>query len=1052
MPTPESFDGLLRARCIGPSRGGRVVAVSGSYHDPATFYFGACAGGVWKTTSAGDYWECVSDGFFTTASVGALAVAPSDSNVIYAGTGETTIRIDVSHGDGVYRSIDAGRTWVNTGLQETRHIGKITVHPSDPDTAWVAALGHAFGPNAERGVFKTTDGGRTWDHVLFVSDKAGAVDITHDANPRILYAAIWEASRSFWMLNSGGPESGLWQSRDGGETWTHISDRPGLPKGLKGKIGVSASPVRTGRVWALIEHATDGGLYRSDDMGDTWTKVSDDQNLLSRAWYYTHVTADPVDSDTVYVNNLDLHRSIDGGATFSTIPTPHGDNHDIWIDPANNRRMVQGNDGGACVSFNAGETWSTIYNQLTAQFYHLGISNDEPYVVYGTQQDNTSIAVPSQTNSLSIHWTHCQVAGTGESGYIQPHPDNPDVIYVGAIGSSPGGGNALQRYDRVIDQIRLITTWPEDTRGLAASEHKYRFNWTYPIVISPHDTGVIYVGGNMVFKSTDEGQTWVSISPDLSRNDPTTLQKTGGPVNLDSIGAETYATVFSLVESPRKKGLFWAGSDDGLIHISRDNAKTWKNVTPGDLPEWTMISGIELSPFDDKTAYVAGTRYKLDDYEPYLYVTRDLGKTWKRIDGDLPRNDFTRVIRCDPAVPGLLYTGTETGVYVSLNDGQSWMRLGLNLPVTPVHELIVHDDDLVVGTHGRSIWIIDDINPLRAVARDGVPDAAHLFSPRTSTRILPGIDWGNDVPGYVNYLGGVGGGYRVRRDDLGQTERTYLDTGENPPRGAILTWHLPEAPAGAIRLEITNRKGEIIRAFSSRLETDETPAKEMRIPAGAGWNRFVWDLRHAPATKIRGNDPPAEMTIDGPFVAPGEYTVTLTMGETSVSQPLSVIKPRNVTTPDADLIRQEALLLDMHRKIDRTVVKINQMRDLRTQLTAWEERAASAPKGKKAITAMTQLRERVLEIEQSILMPDLRAGWADGINTGARLFDKLINLPAAAQLGDYRPTDAVEEAFADIAAQIDKRTRAFDRLVKKELPVINDAIKNAGLGAVTVLA
>ncbi|MGE3798958.1 MAG: WD40/YVTN/BNR-like repeat-containing protein [Thermomicrobiales bacterium] len=772
MPAPDTLDGLLRARCIGPTRGGRVVAVSGSYHDPATFYFGACAGGVWKTNSAGDYWECISDGFFTTASIGALAVAPSDSNVIYAGTGETTIRIDVSHGDGVYRSTDAGRTWVNTGLADTRHIGKIEVHPTDPDTAWVAALGHAFGPNPERGVFKTTDGGKTWKHVLFVSDKAGAVDITHDANPRILYTSIWEASRSFSMLISGGEESGLWQSRDGGETWTDISDRPGLPKGIKGKIGVAASPAQSGRVWALIEHAKEGGLYRSDDMGDTWTKVSDNQNLLSRAWYYTHVTADPLDADTVYVNNLDLHRSIDGGKTFTTIPTPHGDNHDLWIDPANNRRMIQGNDGGANVSFNAGETWSSIYNQMTAQFYHLGISNEEPYIVYGTQQDNTSIAVPSQTNKPAIHWTDCYVAGTGESGYIQPHPENPDIIYVGAIGSSPGGGNSLQRYDRAIDQIRLITTWPEDTRGHAASEHKYRFNWTYPIVISPHDPASIYIGGNMVFKSTDEGQTWEPVSPDLSRADPSTLQKTGGPVNLDSIGAETYATVFSLVESPRKKGLFWAGSDDGLIHISRDNAKSWKNVTPAELPDFTMISCIELSPFDDKTAYVAGTRYKLDDYEPYLYVTRDLGKTWSRIDEGLPRHDFTRVIRCDPQVPGLLYVGTETGVSLSMDDGLSWQRLNLNLPVAPVPEILVHDNDLVIGTHGRSIWILDDLTPIREIARAGAPAQSHLFPPRETMRVLPGIDWSDDVPDFVNYLGGVGGGYRSRKNDLGQIERT----------------------------------------------------------------------------------------------------------------------------------------------------------------------------------------------------------------------------------------------------------------------------------------
>ncbi|CAN5510179.1 hypothetical protein BH23CHL4_BH23CHL4_22880 [soil metagenome] len=1050
MPAPETLDGLLRARCIGPTRGGRVVAVAGSYDDPATFYFGACAGGVWKTTDAGMYWQCVSDGFFTTASVGAIYVAPSDSNVIYAGTGETTIRIDVSHGDGLYRSTDAGRTWTNTGLQDTRHIAKVKVHPTDPDTAWVAALGHAFGPNPERGVFKTTDGGKHWNHVLLVNDKAGAVDITHDANPRILYASIWEAYRSFWMISSGGDDSGIWQSTDGGDTWTGISDRPGLPMGTLGKIAVAASPAKSGRVWALIEHAKEGGLYRSDDMGHTWAKVSDDQKLLSRAWYYIHLTADPVDPETVYVNNLDFYRSTDGGRTFIEIPTPHGDNHDLWIDPTNNQRMIQGNDGGANVSLNGGMSWSSIYNQMTAQFYHLGISDEDPYIVYGTQQDNTSIAVPSQTNGPAIRWGDCYVAGTGESGYIQPHPENPGIVYVGAIGSSPGGGNALQRYDRAIDQIRLITTWPELTRGSGSGEHRYRFNWTYPIVISPHDPNTIYIGGNMVFKTTDEGQTWVPISPDLSRADPATLQKTGGPVNLDSIGAEVYATVFSLVESQHKKGVLWAGSDDGLIHISRDNAKTWTSITPPDLPEWTMISGIELSPFDAKTAYVAGTRYKLDDYEPYLYVTRDYGKSWTRIDSTLPRHDFTRVIRCDPTRPGLLYAGTEIGLYISMDDGINWQRLQLNLPVAPVAEILVKNDDLVIGTHGRAIWIIDDITPIRELASSGAPNAPHLFPPRETTRILPGIDWSDDVPGFINYLGQSGGGYWSKKDENGLTTRTFLDTGENPPRGAVLTWHLEEIPAEPIELTIKNASGKTVRAFTSRQPDDEPVAKDPRVPANQGWNRFIWDLRHDPATRITGNDPISEMTIPGPFVAPGDFAVILKTGETELTQPLKIVKPGYVSTSDSALKSQEELLLRMHRQIDRTALRINQMRDLRAQLRGWENRAKDAPKGKYVVEGAKTLRERVLEIEQTLLMPDLRFGWADGINAGARLFDKLINLPGAVQLGDYPPTAAAEEAFEDISAKIEKQFKAFDKLAKKDLAALNATISSAKLGAVLI--
>ncbi len=715
-------EGLLRWRCIGPFRGGRVVAVAGSPDDPNTFYFGAVAGGVWKTTDAGTCWRCVSDGFFETASVGALAVAPSDPNVLYAGTGETTIRIDVSHGDGVYKSTDAGRTWANVGLRDTRHIGKIRVHPQNPDVVWVAALGHAFGPNPERGVFKSEDGGASWRKTLFVSDKAGAVDLSLDeTNPRVLYAVVWEAFRSPWQISSGGPDSGLWRSTDGGETWENLTDRPGLPKGTIGKIGVAASPARAGRVWAIVEHREEGGLYRSDDHGERWERVCDNQELVSRAWYYMHLTADPRDAETVYVNNLDFWRSSDGGRTFVKMATPHGDNHDLWIDPRDNRRMIQGNDGGACVSFNGGTSWSSIYNQPTAQFYHLGVDTREPYTVYGTQQDNSSIAVPSRTNGAAIGWGDCFIAGTGESGYITPRPDDPDIVFVGAIGSSPGGGNALQRYDRRTDQIRLVTTWPEEMGGYGAGEHAQRFAWTYPIVFSPHDPTTLYIGGNRVYKSTDEGQSWQAISPDLSRAGHQTLQPTGGPVNRDSIGAEVYATVFALVESPHEPGVLWAGTDDGRLHLSRDAGGNWQEITPPDLPEWATISGIEPSPFDPGTVYLAAWRYKLDDYRPYLYVTRDHGAHWRRIDVGIPEHDFTRVIRADPECRGLLYAGTETGVYVSFDDGGSWRRFGSNLPVAPIHELLVRGSDLIAGTHGRSIWILDDLSPLRALA-EGVPD------------------------------------------------------------------------------------------------------------------------------------------------------------------------------------------------------------------------------------------------------------------------------------------------------------------------------------------
>ena len=1052
MAEPFELDGIQRWRLIGPFRGGRVVAVAGSYDDDSTFYFGACAGGVWKTVDGGTYWRPISDGYFATSAVGALAVAPSDSNVIYAGTGETTIRIDVSHGDGVYRSSDAGHSWENVGLADTRFVGKIRVHPLDPDIVWVAALGHAFGPNAQRGVFKSTDGGKNWSHVLFVSDKAGAVDLTLDANPRILYAGVWEAYRSFWMISSGGPDSGLWQSKDGGEHWQNISDRPGLPKGIWGKVGVSASPAQSGRIWVLIEHQTEGGLYRSDDYGDSWEKVSDDQNLLSRAWYYTHLTADPVHADTVYVNNLSFWKSSDGGRTFVEMPTPHGDNHDLWIDPRDNRRMIQGNDGGANISYNGGRSFSTILNQPTAQFYHLATDNRDPYTIYGTQQDNTSIAVPSRVSAPNITWSDCYVAGSGESGYIAVDPDDDDVIYVGAIGSSPGGGNSLQRYDRSRDQIRLITTWPELNRGLGSADHKYRFAWTYPIVFSPHDPETLYVGGNLVFKTNDEGQSWIPISPDLTRADAETLRVSGGPVNLDAVGAETYATVYSLVESSHAPGEIWAGSDDGLVHLTKDGGANWGDITPNDMSEWTMVTGIELSPFEAGKAYLCGTRYKTDDYHPYLWSTEDFGQHWKRIDAGIPDTEFTRVIRADPETPGLLFVGTELGIHVSFDDGASWQSLQLDLPVAPVFELLIKAGDLIAGTHGRSIWILDDLTPLRAIARDGMPTTPTLIAPRHALRVLPGVDWSGAIPGNVNYYGGMGGGYDVRRTSDGETQLTLLDSGENPPHGAVLTWYLADAPSEPIHLTISKtEKGAAIRTFTSRTPDDKPIAAELRIPANRGWNRFVWDLRHDGPGKIDGDDAAAQVTIVGPMVAPGSYVASLVIGNTKLQAHFDVITPPEAPAAIEDLAAQEALSLRITRTLADGISAVNRMRDLRKQLAAWQSRT----KVNKATAALareaSRLEASVRKIEESLAVPELRPGWGDTINAGPRLIDRLDNIMGVVQMGDYPPTDSAVAATDELTTAINRQIKRFDKLVDKDVAAFSGNLQNAGLLAIVVL-
>jgi photosystem II stability/assembly factor-like uncharacterized protein len=1095
MAQQNDLNGLLEWRCIGPFRGGRVVAVAGSYDDPNTFYFGACAGGVWKTTDAGTYWQCVSDGFFTTASVGALAVAPSDSNIIYAGMGETTIRIDVSHGDGVYKSSDAGRTWAHLGLADTRHIAKVRVHPENPDVVYVAALGHAFGPNEERGVFKSVDGGATWRKVLYKSDKAGAIDLTLDANPRIMYAAIWQAYRSFSQISSGGPDSGLWMSQDGGETWEDITGRPGLPKGTLGKIAVAASPAQPGRVWALIEHRKEGGLYRSDDYGATWEKVSDNQHLISRAWYYTHLTADPCDADTVFVNNLDFHKSSDGGRTFARIDTPHGDNHDLWVDPKNPQRMIHGNDGGACVSLNGGATWSTVYNQPTAQFYHLTADNRTPYYVYGTQQDNSSVAVPSRTPDLSITWQDCYVAGTGESGYIQVHPEDHNIVYVGAIGSSAGGGNALQRYDHRTRQIRLITTWPEPNRGHGAIRDRYRFAWTYPIVISPHDPRTLYVAGNIVFKTTNEGQSFTPISPDLTRNDPEKLQPSGGPVNKDALGAETYCTVFSLIESPHQAGVLWAGSDDGLLHVSHDGGASWQNVTPPTMPEWTMITCIEPSPFDPATLYVVGTRYKLDDTRPYIFRTEDDGATWQEISAGIPAHDFTRVLRADPVRRGLLFCGTETGVYVSFDDGASWERLQLNLPVTPIHDLLIKDGDLVAGTHGRSFWVLDDLSPLRQYQPELRDGPAHLFTPRETPRIMPDM-WAHYVGGAPgkNYGSGMGvvAAFTETKTPENAVVRTFLDSGPNAHKGAVLTYWLKEKPAAPITLTIKDAQGGVVHSFTSvrpEVAGDQGPAtegaappaasaptlegaeggepsssalapssqpdeekekKELKIPSAAGFNRFLWDMRYAPAPKIEGKDPPSEMTVHGPVAAPGSYTITLTVGGQEYTQPLVLVKDPAVTATQEDLEAQFELSMRIHGLVGETVTAVNRMRDLRQQLDGWAKRTATLPGGDAISATAAQLKAQVLEVESALVVPDLRPGWGDVGMAGTRLLDKVLALAPVVGLGDYRPTDQAYEAFDHFAGQVRAQLDAFTRLAESELPKLNAQIAEAQIGAVAL--
>src|SRR6266571_4813707 len=865
----------LEWRSIGPFRGGRVVAVAGDPSDAQVFYFGSAGGGVWKTSDGGLYWENVSDGFFKRASVGSIAVSASDANMIYVGMGESCIRGNVSHGDGVYKSTDRGKTWTHLGLENTRHIGKVHIHPHNPDLVYVAALGHAHGSNPERGVYRSQDGGKSWEQILFRSDKAGAIDLAMDPNnPRILYASFWETRRLPHTLISGGEESGLFKSSDGGDTWTEITRNPGLPKGLLGKIGITISPAKEGRIWIVVE-AEDGAVFRSDDGGESWQRLSEERNLRQRAWYYQHIYADPQDAETLWVLNVQAWKSIDGGRTFFDVSAPHGDHHDLWIDPHNPQRMIEGNDGGACVSFNNGESWSSIFNQPTAEFYHVTADSQVPYRVYGAQQDNTTISVPSRSVRAGITQSDLYEVGGGESGYIAVRSDDPNIVYAGNY------QGYITCYNHRTGQQRNIAVWPELASGWGAKDQKYRFQWTFPIVLSPRDPGILYATGNLVFRSMDEGNSWDIISPDLTRNDVSKLEASGGPITKDNTGAEYYGTIFAFAESPLQRGLFWAGSDDGLVHISRDNGESWQNVTPPDLPEWALISIIEPSPHEAATAYVAANRYKLDDFQPYLYKTQDYGQTWSKITGGLAENDFTRVIREDPVRRGLLYAGTETGAHVSFDDGEQWHALKLKLPAVPIHDLVVKDDDLVAATHGRSFWILDDISPLRQLSDEVREAAGHLFAPRPFTRFVSSGGFGRAVtPGKnYRYTSAFIVAFRQQEKPSGEKVDKYLDAGQNPPNGVIVHYYLKEKPEGEIKLSFLDADGKEIKVFSSeekkaeQTRQEEAGAgdkkkkdekKEPRVPKEAGANRFVWNTRYADPVKIEGAGD-SEYAPEGPF-------------------------------------------------------------------------------------------------------------------------------------------------------------------------------------------
>ncbi len=1049
-----SQPGGLEWRSVGPYRGGRVVAVAGDPVDRQSFYFGSTGGGVWRTTDGGLIWENISDGYFKRASVGALAVSQADPNVIYVGMGETTIRGNVSHGDGVYKSTDKGQTWTHAGLAETRHIAKVRIHPQNPDLVYVAALGHAHGPNPERGIYRSRDGGKTWEQILFRSEKAGAIDLSMDPfNPRILYATFWEAIRLPHTLSSGGPESGIFRSTDGGDTWTEISRKPGLPKGLLGKMGIVASPARAGRVWAIVE-AEDGAVFRSDDGGEHWLRLSEDGRLLSRAWYYQHIIADPRDAETLWVLNVQAWKSIDGGRTFFDVDTPHGDNHDLWIDPTDPARMIQSDDGGASISFNGGVSWSTQYNQPTAEFYHVTTDTQVPYRIYGAQQDNTTICVPSRSPLAGIAPSDWYDVGGGESGYIAVRADNPNIVYAGNY------QGLITRYDHSTRQSRNIAVWPELASGWGAGSQKYRFQWTAPIGLSPHDPHILYITGNYAFRSTDEGNSWQAISPDLTRHEGSRLEASGGPITKDNTGAEYYGTIFAFAESPSVRGLLWAGSDDGLIHLSRDNGENWEQVTPQDLPEWALISIIEPSPHNPAVAYVAATRYKLDDFTPYLYKTQDYGKTWVKITAGIAEQDFTRVIRADPVRPGLLYAGTETGVYVSFNDGELWQSLRLNLPAVPVHDLVIKDSDLVAATHGRAFWVLDDITPLREITGQIQTSAAHVFTPRPTVRYmtLGGFSQAPESGKYTLQTGSTVLIARREEQPNGAKFDRLLNAGQNPPDGVMVLYYLKEQPEGEIKLVFLDAAGQEIESFSS----EEAPVearkveeakkkkeenKKPRVLKTAGIHRFVWGMRYPAPAKIADGFMGTERGLVGPLATPGTYQIRLVIGEQNYHASFEIQKDPRVQATQSDLDAQFAFLLNVRNRLSQTHETITTLRVIRRQIEQWVQQASGHKEQEAIAQSANALKEKLASIEEELIQVKAKTR-QDTLNHPARLNAKLAALTGVVSSADTAPTKQTYELFQSLTDHLQLQLKRLRECIDTDLAAFNTLIRESGLPAV----
>ncbi len=1021
-----SYLQLLHWRMVGPSRGGRVTAVAGDPVNKQVFYFGATGGGIWKTDDGGINWHNVSDGFVSTGSVGAVEVAPSDPNIVYAGMGEACVRGNASYGDGVYKSTDGGRTWKHAGLEATRSIARIRVDPKNPDLVYVAAFGDPWGPSAERGVYRSKDGGGTWQKILFQNEQAGAIDLLLDpTNHDILYASTLEFHRFPWGLRSAGPGTGLFKSTDGGDHWTELTNNPGMPSGLKGRIGIAIAPAMPQRVWALID-AEPGkkGIYRSDDAGKTWRHLTDDAELTMRPWYYHHIFADPKDPNLIYVLNVGAWKSTDGGEKFVPFRPPHGDHHDLWIDPADPKRMIEGNDGGATVSFNGGLSWSSILNQPTAQIYHVVADHQFPYHIYGSQQDNTTMALPSRSDFGQITIEDWETVGGGEDGYIATNLTDSNIIYA-------ANHHWLTRYDRRTKQVRDISPNPETHYGWGAADINYRFWWTYPVMTSPTKPKTLYVTSQFVHRSLDEGQSWQVISPDLTRHDPKTLEHTPsygheetqeywGPITREAYGPEWYATIFAFAESPVDSNVLWAGSDDGYVNVSRDNGKNWTRVTPPGLPEFALISIIEPSPHNAAEAYVAATRYKLQDNRPYLYKTSDYGKTWTKIVNGIPDTDFTRVIREDPKRPGLLVAGTETTAYVSFNDGANWQKLNMGLPVVPVHDLLFKEGDLVAATHGRGFWILDHADLLHQFTQTTLNEPVHLFAPDPTVR------------------------FRATAGAAGGFGNAPSGSGDNPPAGVDIPFYMKNAATGPVTLKIereVNGSLEEVRSFTLDTTGRARPAAGRgggggrRGTRGAttalkGANNFIWDYRYAGANVIP--DAVFQGNAAGPLAPPGTYRAELTVDGHSYTQSFKLVKDPRLPYTDAELEEQFQFMKKVSDRLEQTMSTVRRIREMRKRAEAMVAEAKKNGKNAAQLDqALKALNDKLYIIEERLVQFRARAG-EDLINYPTGIDSKLARLLDFASMADAPPTEGEKELYGRLSEGVTDRMHLVDQVEKNE--------------------